>query len=1364
MIVSISSFSQNVGINSTGAAPNTNAGLDVDFTNKGILIPRIALTSTSSFAPLSAHVAGMLVYNTATAGDVVPGFYYNTGSVWVPSFAAGSATGAMLYWSGTAWVEIPAGSPGQFLQVSPGGTPFWASVPYATLTTTAATAITITGATTGGNITSDGGLTVLSRGICYGLTSNPTTANSTVVASPAAGTGSFSCNITGLLSGTTYHVRAYAVNNAVTSYGAEISFTTLANSPTLAATTTASAITGNSASSGGTITADGGAPVTERGIVFGKVSTPTIVSGTKVIDGSTGTGSFTSSLTGLTGGTLYYVRAYATNSVGTAYGAQVSFTTTVVPPTLVTVAATSITGDSAQSGGSMSWNGGGYSNYMNVGVAISTSQNSATPTYFVNSANYSVNPAVNVTPWTTNLTGLTANTTYYVRSCIQVFRSGWSYVYGDELSFTTVGGTAPVIATTTAISGLSASAANTGGTITSDGGSAITVKGVCWGTSLNPVVGTGNFTTNGTGTGAFGSSITGLTSSTTYHVRSYATNSTGTSYGPDVQFTTWVQAAYNVGDFAGGGRVFHINSDGSVLVAALADQSTNTVWGCSGTTIGTSAALGTGAANTTAILSGCATRPIAASAARACTDGSYNDWYLPSQTELGLLVNSGYLFPPGGVSYYCSSSESSATAVSGYYYANNWQGSGFVKTTQFTVRAIRSIGAPTLATVTTTAVTNISGTTATGGGNVTNDGGAPILAAGICWKTSSGPTIADSKTNDATATGSFISNLTGLTFPTTYYVRAYVTNAAGTSYGSEVSFTTITVGLATVTTDAITNLLGTSVTTGGNVTADGGSAVISRGVCWDTNPNPDATLLGTIIYDVSGGLGTFVSNLTGLTNGQQYYVRAFAINGAGIAYGSDVVFTPIGNSTPILTTVSVTSPTPTGGISGGDIINDGGDPIIVSGICWSATNYPPSIADNKTTDGILTTGTFVSSLTGLIAGTQYDIRAYATNSLGTAYGNEIFYIPVGLPTLAISPLAYNPLDTFAQLPISISNTGGGTLSAYGVVWGTTAGPTIASHQGITVEDINNYWATQNALISPLINDGSVTYYIRGYATSEAGTIYGTEITLIPGGISLPTVSTDGVYNKIGSIAEVGGTILSDGGDVISAGGLVWSTTANPDIISNKIGMSTFWNGLGGYSDYVTGLTIGTTYHVRVYATNSSGTAYGADLSFVATAATVGQVISSPYGSGANVFSIDGTGLHGLMAYPFEYLATDWGCTSTTVGTTGTNVGTGLTNTTDIINDIALNSCSSAFSGAPNYYAFAPEIAQWFGADWYLPSKDEFTLLKTNSVAAGIDMSMATYPIWSSSEVDATHAWSFDGTNWVSSLKTSQNMVWVIRSF
>ena len=116
-------------------------------------------------------------------------------------------------------------------------------------------------------------------------------------------------------------------------------------------------------------------------------------------------------------------------------------------------------------------------------------------------------------------------------------------------------------------------------------------------------------------------------------------------------------------------------------------------------------------------------------------------------------------------------------------------------------------------TVTTSQVTDVTQTTATGGGNVTNSGGATVTERGICWSTSHNPTTSGSYASSGTGTGSFTVNMTGLTPGTTYYVRAYATNSQGTSYGSEVSFTT-TVQTYTITVSA-------NPTNGGTVSGGG---------------------------------------------------------------------------------------------------------------------------------------------------------------------------------------------------------------------------------------------------------------------------------------------------------------------------------------------------------------------------------------------------------------------------------------------------------------------------------------------------------------------------------------------------------------
>lgn len=129
LMISLAGFTQGVAINSTSAPANPSAGLDISFSDKGFLIPRVALSATTSPTPLAANVAGMLVYNTATIADVKPGLYFNTGTKWIATVLPDGAAPGMQYWDATAgiWVTIPAGTPSQKLTMGTGGIPAWAN-------------------------------------------------------------------------------------------------------------------------------------------------------------------------------------------------------------------------------------------------------------------------------------------------------------------------------------------------------------------------------------------------------------------------------------------------------------------------------------------------------------------------------------------------------------------------------------------------------------------------------------------------------------------------------------------------------------------------------------------------------------------------------------------------------------------------------------------------------------------------------------------------------------------------------------------------------------------------------------------------------------------------------------------------------------------------------------------------------------------------------------------------------------------------------------------------------------------------------------------------------------------------------------
>lgn len=207
------------------------------------------------------------------------------------------------------------------------------SGPPPNVTTTGSSAVTVNSATASGDITP-----VLSpvteSGICWGLAANPDLSGSHQATSPLVSSGSFSINITGLSAATTYHYRAYAINGVDTSYGADLTFTTLPPVLPTVSTTAVSAITAISAVSGGNVTDDGGASLTQRGVVWNTAGTPVITADPFTTNG-TGVGSFTSTAQILNASTTYHVRAYATNSVGTAYGNEFTFTTLAPTPTLL---------------------------------------------------------------------------------------------------------------------------------------------------------------------------------------------------------------------------------------------------------------------------------------------------------------------------------------------------------------------------------------------------------------------------------------------------------------------------------------------------------------------------------------------------------------------------------------------------------------------------------------------------------------------------------------------------------------------------------------------------------------------------------------------------------------------------------------------------------------------------------------------------------------------------------------------------------------------------------------------------------------------------------------------------------------------
>jgi hypothetical protein len=686
------------------------------------------------------------------------------------------------------------------------------------------------------------------------------------------------------------------------------------------------------------------------------------------------------------------------------------------PPIITTINASDITQTTVVSGGVVTNEGG--SEVLVAGVCWDTS-----PALSVKSQH--TNDGKGIGSFLSSLNGLKPNTKYYIRA-YAYNKAGTGY--GNEISFTTkpiVGATL----TTAIVTSITSSSAISGGNITADGGGTVSARGVCWDTLQNPSI-VDNITSDGTGSGDFISNITGLHHAKVYHVRAYATNSSGTAYGEELTFTT-------------------------------------------------------------------------------------------------LAV---------------------------------------------------------IPTVTTIAVTDVTQTTATSGGDISYDGGSAVTERGICWNIIKNPTISESHSTNGSGTGSFINVLTSLIPGTTYYIRAYATNSAGTGYGNEVLFTTKPVVGATISTDPVSSVTSTTAVSGGNITNDGGGYVTARGICWAIAENPTTTDNKT---SDGTGTGTFTSNISGLSPGTLYHVRAYACNSSGTAYGSDLTFTTL-PILPNVTTATVTAITPTTATASCDVTESGGANVTAKGVCWgSSPNL--NITNSHTNDGT-GTGIFTSSITGLAPGTTYYIRAYATNSAGTAYGDEItFSTPATIPSLSTVPIS-NVATNSAESGGNITSDGGSAINARGICWATTNSPTINNNKTLDGTGSGSFTSNLTGLQT------ATTYHVRAYATNAEGTAYGDDITFTTRAL-IATLTTATITDITSTTATSGGNITYDGGSPVTERGVCWSTEANPTTSNSKIFNG---SGSGSFTGNLSGLLPGTTYFVRAFAINNAGTAYGNQVSFTTT--------------------------------------------------------------------------------------------------------------------------------------------------------------------
>jgi len=935
----------------------------------------------------------------------------------------------------------------------------------------------------------------------------------------------------------------------------------------------ASSITTNSATCAGTITSIGCSAVTAYGIEYSTTNGFPNGTGTPVPSGNLAGGSFTSNLTSLAAGTVYYYHSYATNSGGTGYGSQQTFTTVAAP----SLSASALTGFGSicinTTAGPNSFTITG-TNLTNSNVTVGALPGFSFPTAPGGPSQASLS--------LTQPGGAYSQQIFvqFTPTAVQSYNGNIPVGGGGAATINVAAAgsgvnTVPSL-TTGAASSITTNSATCAGTITSVGCSAVTAYGIEYSTTPGFPNGTGTPVPSGNLAGGnFSSNLIGLAPNTTYYYHSYATNSGGTGYGSEQFFTT--QALTPTLSATG--------------LAAFGPVCLNVVAGPNNFTINGSAL--TNANVNVAALAG----------------------FTYSTTSGGTYTTTLSLTQPGGTYSQIIYVRFTPTAVQSYN--GNIVISGGGAPASVNVAASGS-GVNTMATVTSGAASAITSISATCAGSIPAIGCSAITAYGIEYSTTNGfPNGTGTPVASGNlAGGNFSSNLTGLAPTTTYYYHAYATNNGGTAYGAQQQFTTATPGMSA-------NALAVFGAVCINTTAGPNSFTITGTNLTTANVNV-GPLAGYTFSTTSGG--TYTASLSLVQPGgaysQQIFVRftptaVQSYNGnIPVSGGGAAAFNVAASGSGVNTIATVTSGaasaiTQTTATLAGSITATGCSAITAYGVEYSLINNFPNGTGTPVPSTNLSGGNFSSNLAGLTPSTTYYYHAYATNNGGTAYG---------------------ALRSFTTSAPVLSAT---TLAAFGAVClNNTAGPnsfTISSNAllppNVNVGPLNGYTysttasGTYTSSLSLSQPGGAYSQTIYVKFTPTAVQSYNGNINISGGGAPLSinvaasgsgintmaTVVTGSAVINSPNSATLGGGITDIGCSNVTAYGIEFSSIANlPNGFGTKVASGNL--AAGSFTTTLNGLVQGATYYYKAYATNNGGTAYGVEKSFTMSQIPGGLVL------------------------------------------------------------------------------------------------------------------------------------------------------------
>jgi phosphodiesterase/alkaline phosphatase D-like protein len=490
----------------------------------------------------------------------------------------------------------------------------------------------------------------------------------------------------------------------------------------------------------------------------------------------------------------------------------------------------------------------------------------------------------------------------------------------------------------------------------------------------------------------------------------------------------------------------------------------------------------------------------------------------------------------------------------------------------------------TIPSLSTTPVSNITATTAISGGVISDDGGATLTANGVCWGKTENPTIEGSKTNESVSTGQYVSHLSGLDAGTTYHVRAYATNAVGTSYGADMTF--LTLGQApSGLTQQPTNVNAVSATLNATVNPNDLSTIVTFEYGLTTSYGSTATASPSPV--TGNAMVNVMAEISGLLPATTYHYRVKMVNSIGTTYSEDKTFTTAGIP-PIATTSAATSKTTTGAALNGTV-NANNTSTTVTFEYGTTTSYGQTVSASPSPIADMTNTDVSASITGLTAGTTYHFRVKAVNSLGTTYGSDMTFTTEGLAPTATTKDATNKTSTSATLNASVNANMASTTVTFEYGTTTSYGQTVtASPSPVTGSSNTNVSANISGL------SAGTTYHFRIKAVNSVGTTHGSDMTFTTVGLA-PTATTLDATSKTASGATLNASVNANMASTTVT--FEYGTTTSYGQTVNATPSTVTGNSSANVSASITGLTAGTTYHFRVKAVNSVGTTYGSDMTF-----------------------------------------------------------------------------------------------------------------------------------------------------------------------